>query len=89
MAEIKLGSKRALETLKVKIGDKEYNVPLAGSLTMAELRALRNEDSDGFPFFEKYIPPEVLDTLTLDEFKQLNNAWKKTSEKVSGVDLGE
>ena len=27
--------------------------------------------------------------LLADDFKALNNAWKKESEKVSGVDLGE
>lgn len=89
MASIALGKKKSVNTLKVEIGDKSYNVPLAGSLSVAEIKALRNGDDDGFSFFEKYIPQEVISELTLDDFKALNNAWKKESEKVSGVDLGE
>ena len=89
MKEIALGKKKSIDALKVDIAGKTYSVPLAGSLTIAELRALRDGDDDGFSFFEKYIPPEVISELTLDEFKQLSKAWKDATEKTSGVDLGE
>jgi len=89
MAEITLGSKKTVKTLKVHIGDGTYSIPLSGSLTISELRALKNGDDDGFTFFEKYIPKEVIDTLTMDEFNQLTAAWKKASEDQAGVELGE
>jgi hypothetical protein len=86
---LKLGGKKTVKTLKVNIGEEEYSIPLAGSLSIAELKALRSGTDDGFSFFEKYIPADVINTLTLDEFKQLNDAWKQASEDTSGVDLGE
>lgn len=89
MKEIALGKKKDVNVLKVNIAGKTYNVPLVGNLTIAELRALQSGDDDGFSFFEKYIPKEVISELTLDDFKQLNKAWKEASEKASGVDLGE
>jgi DNA-binding GntR family transcriptional regulator len=89
MAEVKLGSNEALKTLKVIINEKEYAVPLAGSLKVSKLRALRNGDDDGFSLFEDYIPAEVIEDLTMDQFKQLNDAWKQASKEASGVDLGE
>ena len=89
MAEIVLGKKKPVNVLKVTFGDKTYEVPLAGSLTIAELRALQDGSDDGFSFFERYLPAEVVSALTLDEFKELNALWKKESQEASGVNLGE
>lgn len=89
MAKIVLGKKKTVQTLDVEFGDKTYKVPLAGSLTIAELQALREGEDDGFTFFERYLPKEVISALTLNEFKELNALWKKESQESSGVDLGE
>ena len=89
MAKIVLGKKKNVQTLDVEFGDKTYKVPLAGSLTIAELKALQDGADDGFSFFERYLPAEVVSALTLDEFKKLNALWKKESQEVSGVNLGE
>ena len=78
MAEITLGQKTELKVLKVNIGKKAYSIPLAGSLTIAEMKRFQT-DEDGFTFFGKYIPMEVLEGLTMDEFKALSDAWKAAS----------
>lgn len=88
MAEITLGNKELRETLKVNIGKKSYSIPLMGSLSLAETRALANAD-DEFAFFKKYIPEDVLDSLALNDLKTLTSVWKEESEKASGVGMGE
>ncbi len=88
MAQITLGNKKTIKTLKVCIGEDTYNVPLAGSLTFAEVKKLQN-DENGLNFFENYIPREVLDELTVDDFKRLNETWKEESGITSSVEVGE
>ena len=89
MAKIVLGKKKNVQTLDVEFGDKTYKVPLADSLTMGELRALKDGDDDGFAFFGRYLSDEVVSALTLEDFKELNAMWKKASQEASGIDLGE
>lgn len=89
MEKLVLGKKKAAAVLKVEIAGKAYSVPLAGSLTLKELNELKGDDNIGSTFFGKYIPDEVISELTLDDFKALNDTWKKASEKTSGVELGE
>ena len=74
--------------MKVNIGKSSYSIPLAGSLTIAEMKKFK-DDEDGFSFFGKYIPMEVLEALTMDEFKALSEAWKNSSSEDSNVPLGE
>jgi hypothetical protein len=88
MAEITLGRKETLETLKVNIGKESYSIPLMGSLSLKETRALATAD-DEFAFFKKYIPEDVIDSLAISDLKALTEAWKEESEKASDVDLGE
>lgn len=88
MAEITLGRKETLKTLKVNIGKDSYDIPLMGSLTLAETRALAQAE-DEFAFFKKYIPEDVVNSLAINDLKTLTNAWKAESEKASGVELGE
>ena len=88
MAEITLGRKETLETLKVNIGKDSYSIPLMGSLTLAETRALAKAD-DEFAFFKKYIPEDLIDSLAINDLKALTTMWKAESEKASDVDLGE
>lgn len=90
MAEITLkGKSDEIKVLKVNIGDKSYSVPLAGSLSIREMRAMRAGTEDGFDFFEKYIPKKVIESLTMDEFQALNEAWKEASFKQTDASMGE
>lgn len=90
MAEITLkGKNEEIKVLKVNIGEESYSVPLSGSLSIREMKAMRDGDEDGFDFFSRYIPMEVLETLTMDEFKALNNAWREASSGQTDVKMGE
>lgn len=88
MKEITLGSAKEINTLKVNIGGKTYNVPLAGSLTITEMRKFQQEE-DGFTFFEKYIPKKVIESLTMDDFRALSEAWKEASAGDNKPTVGE
>lgn len=85
------------EVLVVKIGDKEYSVPLATSLPYKKAKELiklakGDEETalDGFiEFFANHIPSEVLDELTMKELTFLAKAWTGQTEKEGGQSLGE
>ena len=90
MAEITLkGKSDEKKVLKVNIGEKTYSVPLSGSLSIKEMRAMSKGDEDGFDFFAKYIPAKVLESLTMDEFKALTDAWRTASAGGTDTELGE
>ena len=86
--KIKLGGEKVKETLAVEIGNKTYNVPLARSMKRKELIALKDEESV-FQMFAKYIPSDVLDDLTMDEYQQLAQAWTDSNEAENGATMGE
>ena len=79
MAEFTLRRKPA-ETLKVVIEDKSYEVPLGGSLTPKEMSELDTPEGTR-AFFCRHIPPDVTDTLTIDEWNALINAWRMETGK--------
>lgn len=90
MAEITLkGKSDEVKVLKVNIGKKTYSVPLSGSLSIKEMRSLAKGEIDGFEFFAKYIPAEVLEELTSDDFAALTEEWKKASAGKTDSELGE
>lgn len=88
MAEITLGQSKEVKTLRVNIGEETYSVPLAGSLSIAEMKKLKT-DEDSFEFFGKYIPKNILNNLSFDDFRALTEAWKKTSSSEGGMNVGE
>ena len=81
----------AKEVLVVKIFGKEYELPLASSLKVKEVKGLMDlmkleddEKLNGFiEFFKNYIPEQVLDELPMKSLTELMNAWSESS------DLGE
>lgn len=82
------GGKKIQEVLAVEIGEKTYSVPLSGSMKRKEILALDNEDAV-YDMFAKHIPAEVLDNLTMDEYKQLAYAWIDANNESQGATLGE
>ena len=88
MAEITLGKSTEIKTLRVNIGEETYSIPLAGSLSIAEMKKLKT-DEDSFDFFAKYIPRKILNALTFDDFRALIEAWKMTSSNEGGLNVGE
>ena len=90
MREITLTSENErINVLKVNIGKKTYSVPLSGSLSIREMKAMRDGTEDGFDFFGRYIPQDVLETLTMDQFNALNEAWKEASSEKTDASMGE
>lgn len=92
MAEITLGKHSSTEVLSVKIEDKTYSVPLAGSIPYGQLRKLQKGKNDPdliAEFFGKYIPEEVLDNLHIEDINQLMLAWSDATQKATGASVGE
>lgn len=90
MREITLTNENErINVLKVNIGKKTYSVPLSGSLSIREMKAMRDGTEDGFDFFGRYIPQDVLEALTMDQFNALNEAWKEASSEKTDADMGE
>lgn len=79
---------QTVDFLTVEIGKTAYTVPLAGSMKRKDLLALKDENSV-FQMFARYIPEDVLDNLTVDEYNQLAQAWSDANEEKSGSSLGE
>lgn len=86
MREITLGS-RPIEVLRVNIGKETYSLPLAGSLSVKEAAGMDSQEKV-IAFFQKHIPKDVLEQLTVDDLTALSQAWSEESEK-AGSKLGE
>lgn len=86
--KVKIGGQKVVNNLEVEIGNKTYSVPLAGSMKRKELMAMKDDESI-FQMFSKYIPAEVLDNLTVDEYNQLGQAWIDANENKENTSLGE
>lgn len=85
--KVTIGGQNA-NVLAVEIGKKTYSVPLAGSMKRKDILALKDEESV-YAMFARYIPSEVLDDMTVDEYNQLAQAWVDANEEESGASLGE
>ena len=76
------------EVLVVKIFDKEYQIPLASSLKVKEVKSLLglaklkdDEKLNGFiEFFKVYIPEDVIDELPMSSLTELMNTWSGSSK---------
>lgn len=83
--------------LTVEIDDKKYNIPLARSLKVKEVRKLMKvtklDDLEQFDvmvgFFAEYMGQELVDDLTEGELESLFKLWSKANEETGEVSLGE
>lgn len=73
---------------KVEIDGEHYEIPLSGGLTTKEVKTLDTVDGT-LSFVKKYIPEEVVDSLTQDEYNELVKAWGEASKSESGLTAGE
>lgn len=77
------------EVLKVTIGDKTYDIPLASSLPYKKVKALikitKQKDEEQIEsfvdFFKQYIPEEVIDELSMSNLTDLAKAWSRVSNQ--------
>ncbi len=76
------------KTLKINIDDKSYFIPLSGSMKPKEVAKLDTVEAT-LAFMQKFIPAEVLDELTQDEYNDIVKAWGEASKEASGLKPGE
>ena len=93
MPELNLNKRREekkAEQLGVIIGDKTYYIPLGKSLKIKELSKLDKQE-EVMKFFEQYLGKEVMDSLSVDDFQAIVEAWSKatTDQQGDGKTLGE
>ena len=80
--------KPVIETLKVNIGKETAEIPLGPFLTVDEYASL-NTFEGTIAFYKKYIPKEVADVLTFDEWNQITEAWTEATKKLGRISSGE
>ena len=93
MPELNLNKRRKEredEKLGVIIGDKTYYIPLGKSLKIKELSHLDKPD-EIMSFFEKFLGKEVMDSLSVDDFQAIVEAWSAATadQQGDGKSLGE
>lgn len=83
-------------TLEVRVqGGGTYQVPLLYSLRPDEVRAFTNGEDDEeaverfLAFFSKYVPDEVVSSLSMADIVALIRAWHDESRERSGLEAGE
>ena len=87
MREVTVGNRSERKVLKINIGEDSYSLPLMGSLTMKEATRLDTQEGT-LAFIVDYIPKDVIDNLTIDDFNAIIEAWKSASD-IEGASLGE
>lgn len=87
MREITVGNRSERKVLKVNIGEASYSLPLLGSLTMKEATRLETQEGT-LAFITDYIPKDVINELTVEDFNSIVDAWKSASD-IEGASLGE
>ena len=93
MKEITLEQPR--EVLIVNAYGKTFSIPLAGSIPLAVLMPIKkakttDEKLDYFvDFLKEYIPTDVYEKLTANDFNQIMVAWGEASKLETGVTPGE
>lgn len=82
--------KKEVDCLKVNIENKSYMIPLGTSLPLKELSKLDNQN-EVMKFFEKHLGKEVMESITVDDFKQIVEVWSEATKEASGgkTSLGE
>lgn len=83
--------------LTIEIDGKTYQIPLARSLKVKEVRKLMRADklneADQFDlmydFMASYLGAEVVDDMTEGDLEQLFTLWTRANNEVGEVSLGE
>lgn len=83
--------------LTIEIDGKTYNIPLATTLKLKEVRKFlkigkkTEEEQLDFlvDFFGNYLGEEVIDEMTIPDVQELFTLWGKANEEAGGPSLGE
>lgn len=79
----------------IKIGEKEYEVPLMGDVPYDELNKILDGTEDKTPlahyktFLEKYLPKKVVAGLSVNQLRMIQSDWAKYSKDAMGITPGE
>ena len=91
MAEFRLGQ-RPNKTLAVVCGEDVYHIPLQGSLPVdvaAHMDTQFDTVEKTLEFFRRYLPEDIMEGLSLDDYNALVNTWVEESQKASKMTVGE
>lgn len=80
--------KPPVEYLRVNIGEDTCEIPLGPYLTIDEYASL-NTFEGTIKFYKKYIPDNVAENLTFDEWNQITEAWTEATKKLGRLGSGE
>ena len=85
---------REKDIFELTINGESFPIPVRNSMTLGEVQAVINKDGTinlwgAFDFFRAYVRPEVLDLMTIDDFKDIVNEWAKAPSQVGDLSLGE
>ena len=72
---------RESDTLKLTIGDKSFQIPLANSLNPDYLASLDTQEKT-IQFFKQYIPEDVAKTLRYIDYSDITRAWLDASKGI-------
>lgn len=83
--------------LTIEIEGKTYNIPLATTLKLKEVRKFMKlgkkseEEQLDFllDFFGHYLGDEIIDEMTIPDIQELFALWGKANEEAGGPTLGE
>ena len=90
-------TKRDKSYLTIEIEGKTYNIPLATTLKLKEVRKFMKlgkkteEEQLDFliDFFGHYLGDDVIDEMTIPDIQELFTLWGKANEEAGGPSLGE
>lgn len=90
-------TKRDKSYLTIEIDGKNYNIPLATTLKLKEVRKLIKIDKKSeeeqldflIDFFGNYLGEDVIDEMTIPDIQELFAIWGKANEEAGGPSLGE
>lgn len=83
--------------LTIEIDGKEYNIPLAKTLKVKEVRQLikisKLEEMDQYDFMieflARYMGEDIVDEMTTGDVIEIFNLWKKANTDAEDLELGE
>ena len=84
ITKINLGEQEK-DVIELAIHGEQFYVPVGKSLTLGEATMLgmggEMSPANIFEFFRKYIRPEVMDSLTIEEFELMVKEWSAATLK--------
>ena len=90
-------TKKGEAYLTIEIDGKEYNIPLAKTLKVKEVRQLikisKLEEMDQYDFMieflARYMGEDIVDEMTTGDVIEIFNLWKKANTDAEDLELGE